>query len=156
MNGSTSQLKNFHGEVWHTSKGRAIREVIFGLNDGLITTLEFLAGMTGSIPDRNIILLAGLAEMVAGATSMSSGAYISSESQREFFEKEIARERFEIEEDSEHEKNEIRQIYGERGFTDEEIDILIRRITDDKEQCHTINRPNARVTIHGTSTSKIH
>ena len=56
------------------------------------------------------------------------------EPEKEFFEKEIARERREIDEDPEHEKSEIREIYGNRGFTEEEISILIRRITSDKEQ----------------------
>ncbi len=129
-----SAVINYHDEEWHTPKGRAIREVIFGLNDGLITTLGFVAGVTGSIMDRRIIILAALAEMVAGAISMTTGAYISSKSQREFFQKEIARERWEIDVDPEHEKAEIREIYSKRGFTDEEIDILIRRITADKEQ----------------------
>jgi vacuolar iron transporter family protein len=126
--------KNFHEEEWHTPKGRAIREVVFGLNDGLITTLGFLAGVTGSMKDHRMILLAALAEIVAGAISMTSGAYISSKSQRDFFQHEIEREIREIEEDPEHEENEIRQIYNERGFTDDEISILIRRITSDKEQ----------------------
>ena len=129
-----SGVINYHDEEWHTPKGRAIREVIFGVNDGLITTLGFVAGVTGSIMDRRIIILAAVAEMVAGAISMTTGAYISSKSQREFFQKEIAREKWEIEVDPEHEKSEIREIYSKRGFTDEEIDILIRRITSDKEQ----------------------
>src|SRR5262245_40486286 len=125
-------LKNYHGEEWHTPKGRFIREVIFGTNDGLITTLGFLAGITGSIADKNVILLAALAESVASALSMSTGAYIYSKSQKEYFQKEIARERREIEEDPEHEKHEIQEIYKERGFTDEEITILINRITSDR------------------------
>ena len=129
-----SGVINYHDEEWHTPRGRAIREVIFGVNDGLITTLGFVAGVTGSIMDRRIIILAALAEMVAGAISMTSGAYISSKSQREFFQKEIARERWEIDVDPEHEKKEIREIYTKRGFTDDEIDIMIRRITSDKEQ----------------------
>lgn len=124
--------KNYHGEEWHTPKGRAIREVVFGTNDGLITTLGFLAGVTGAISDKNTILLATIAELVAGAFSMASGAYISSKSQIEYFQKEIAREKREIEEDPEHEKHEIWEIYKERGFTDEEINILINRITADK------------------------
>ena len=45
-------VKNYHEEDWHTPRGRAIREVIFGFNDGLITTLGFVAGVTGSIVDR--------------------------------------------------------------------------------------------------------
>jgi vacuolar iron transporter family protein len=125
-------VKNYHGEEWHTPKGRAIREVIFGTNDGLVTTLGFLGGVTGSISDKDVILLAALAEIVAGAFSMASGAYIASKSQSEYFQKEIAREKREIEEDPDHEKHEIWEIYKERGFTDEEITILINRITSDK------------------------
>src|SRR3989304_516073 len=124
--GPYASIKNFHGEEWHTLKGRAIREIIFGCNDGLVTTLGFLAGVTGSLLHKDMILLAATAEIVAGAFSMSTGAYISSKSQREFYEKEISRERREIEEDPQHEKDEIRQIYKERGFSDEEITILIR------------------------------
>jgi vacuolar iron transporter family protein len=127
-----SDVKNYHGEEWHTPKGRAIREVVFGTNDGLITTLGFLAGVTGAISDKNTILLAAVAELVAGAFSMASGAYISSKSQIEYFQKEIAREKREIEEDPEHEKQEIWDIYKARGFTDDEISILIKRITADK------------------------
>jgi vacuolar iron transporter family protein len=126
--------RNYHGEEWHTPKGRSIREVIFGTNDGLVTTLGFLAGVTGAISDKSLILLAALAEIVAGAFSMATGAYISSKSQKEYFQKEIAREKREIEEDPEHEKHEIWEIYKERGFTDEEISILINRITSDKKQ----------------------
>lgn len=126
-------IKNYHEEEWHTPKGRAIREVVFGVNDGLITTLGFLAGVTSSIQDHKIILLAAMAEIVAGAISMASGAYISSKSQRDFFQHEIAREKREIDEDPEHEKHEIRQIYAERGFSEDEIAMLIRRITSDKD-----------------------
>ncbi|HET6266321.1 MAG TPA: VIT1/CCC1 transporter family protein [Acidobacteriota bacterium] len=129
-----ARLHNFHAEEWHTPKGRAIREIIFGMNDGLITSLGFLAGVTGALADTRVIILAAMAEIAAGVISMSAGAYIASKSQREFFEKEIAREKREIEEDPEHESSEIRQIYHERGFTNEEIDILTRRITADKDQ----------------------
>ncbi len=52
-------------EEWHSPKGRAIRELIFGMTDGLVTTVGFLAGVTGSISDSRIILLAGMAEIVA-------------------------------------------------------------------------------------------
>ena len=125
-------LRNYHKEEWHTPKGRALREVIFGTNDGLITTLGFLGGVTGAIQDKNVILLAALAEVVAGAFSMATGAYIASKSQQEYYQQEIAREKREIEEDPEHEKHEIWEIYKDRGFTDEEINILINRITSDK------------------------
>ncbi len=66
--------RTHHAEAWHTPKGRAIREVIFGMNDGLVTTIGFLAGVTISISEMRFVLLAGIAEVVAGAFSMTIGA----------------------------------------------------------------------------------
>ena len=78
------QSQRHHHEEWHTPKGRAIREIIFGMNDGLVTTIGFLAGVTGSIAESRYIRLAGLAEIVAGAISMALGAYLATKSQRDF------------------------------------------------------------------------
>src|SRR5437870_5608261 len=55
-------LKRFHKEAWHTPQGRLIREVIFGLNDGVISTIGFLAGVTATIGDLHTVALGGLAE----------------------------------------------------------------------------------------------
>ena len=85
-------------EDWHTPRGRAIREIIFGMNDGLVTTIGFLAGVTSSISESRYILLAGMAEVVAGAVSMGIGAYLATKSQREFFHSEVEQEKWRSEE----------------------------------------------------------
>ncbi len=131
---SPQQHGHYHGETWHTPKGRAIREVVFGMNDGLITTLCFLAGVSSAISHRGMIVLAGLSEVIAGALSMALGAYLSTKAQHEFFQQEIAREQREIEEAPDHEREEVEEIYRGRGFTDEEIAIVTHRITADKER----------------------
>ena len=125
---------HFHGEPWHTPKGRAIREVVFGMNDGLITTLCFLAGVSSAIAHSGVVILAGLAEVMAGAVSMALGAYLATKAQQEFFAREIARERREIEEAAEHERDEVREIYRGHGLTEDEIEIMTNRITADKER----------------------
>jgi VIT1/CCC1 family predicted Fe2+/Mn2+ transporter len=102
------------------------------MNDGLVTTVGFLAGVTGSISDSRIILLAGLAEIVAGAVSMSIGGYLATKSQREFFHSEIEREKWEIEKMPEKEAQEVREIYQEMGFSRVEQDMLVKRVTSDK------------------------
>lgn len=133
---SNSSLHHFH-ESWHSPGGRAIREVIFGANDGLITTVGFVSGLSGSqlsMIDSRIVLIACLAEVIAGAISMAIGAYLSTKSQREFFEKEIAIEMREIEENPQRESQEVREIYASRGFSPEEVEIVVNRITADKEQ----------------------
>jgi len=127
------QFQRHHHEDWHTPKGRAIREIIFGMNDGLVTTIGFLAGVTGSISQGRYILLAGMAEVVAGAVSMGIGAYLATKSQQEFFHSETEQEKWEIENMPEKEAEEIRDIYGKMGFTPSEQDMIVNRVTSDKE-----------------------
>src|SRR2546426_1552606 len=126
-------LKRFHQEAWHTPQGRMVREVIFGLNDGIISIVGFLAGFTTSGADLRTIIVGGLAAAGAGAIAMGMGAYVSSKSQRAFFEAEIARERWEIENMPDHERQEIREIYQRLGFTPEEIDMIVRRVTSNPD-----------------------
>ena len=126
-------LKKFHDEDWHTPKGRIIREVVFGINDGLVTAIGFIAGVTVSMADVKMVLLSGLAEMVAGAISMFFGAYLSTKSQREFFDNEIKRETREIDEMPEKEAEEIRGIYSNLGFKEDEVEMIVKRVTSDKK-----------------------
>ncbi len=123
----------FHTEDWHTPQGRFIREVMFGINDGLVSTIGFVAGATGSLMQTRLVLLAGIASVVAGALSMGIGAYLASKSQREFFESEKAREHREIEEVPEDERKEIRDIYARLGFQPDEVEMIVRRITSNKD-----------------------
>lgn len=73
-------------------KGR-IREVVFGVQDGLLSTLGFVAGLHGATADNRLVLLAGLVEMFAGAMSMAAGAYLSGKAEIEVYQREIAEER---------------------------------------------------------------
>src|SRR5207253_8696372 len=66
-------LKRFHKEAWHTPQGRLIREVIFGLNDGVISTIGFLAGVTATIGDLHTVALGGPAAAFAGALARGIG-----------------------------------------------------------------------------------
>lgn len=103
------------------------------MNDGLVTAIGFLAGVTSSISQIRYILLAGMAEIVAGAISMAIGGYLATKSQREFFHSEIEREKWEIERWPEKEAEEIRDIYGDMGFTRSEQDMIVNRVTSDKD-----------------------
>jgi predicted membrane protein (TIGR00267 family) len=120
------------GERWH--KKVNVREIVFGFNDGSISTLALLAGVTGGALARGQILIAGFSGVIAGAISMAIGAYISSKSEMEHHQSEIKREEQEIKEVPEVEREEIRQIYMKKAdFADEELNMIVNRITGDKK-----------------------
>ncbi len=126
-------LKRFHNEDWHTPKGKLIREFVFGINDGLVTTVGFIAGVTGALINLKIVLMSGTAEIIAGTVSMFFGAYLAAKSQNEFYQKEINRETREIKENPNHEIEEIYEIYQDKGFTKAEIDPIVKRLMSDKK-----------------------
>ena len=120
-------------EGWHSPKGRAIREIVFGMHDGLVTALGFLSGVNAITASWRLIVIVGLAEAFAQTLSMGFGAYLSTKSEREFYQREIARERLEIETAPEKERDEIREIYRSKGFSDDEIEIMVARLTANRD-----------------------
>ena len=107
-------------EQWH--KRTNVREIVFGFNDGSISLLALLAGVTGGSFAQDHIIVVGISGVIAGAISMGIGAYISSKSEIEHHRSEINREKIEIEQVPEVEKEEIRIMYRNKAsFNDEEI-----------------------------------
>ena len=118
----------------HPAGGSTIREVVFGANDGLISSLALVSGMAGATPNRSTILIAGLAGVVAGTVSMALGAFVSTKSVREFQESEEQRERYEIEHVPELEREELAEIYRQKGFTGAELERVLDRLTENPER----------------------
>jgi vacuolar iron transporter family protein len=121
------------GERWHRGDASGtLRAAIFGVNDGLVSNLALVMGVTGGQADHRFILLAGLAGLLAGAFSMGAGEYISVTSQRELFEREIALEAEEIEAMPDEEANELALIYRAKGVGREEAEAMAARIMGDR------------------------
>ena len=112
--------------------GGFLREFIFGLNDGLVSTLSILAGLSGAVVSNNVIVLAGLAEIVAGSISMGLGAYISTKSESEYFKNKIERENKRIEDIPQIEINELKKVYKEKGFNEKEVNLIVNKIIKHK------------------------
>jgi VIT1/CCC1 family predicted Fe2+/Mn2+ transporter len=107
--------------------------VIFGVSDGLVSNLSLVMGVAGASSEPRFILLAGIAGLLAGASSMAAGEYISMQSQRELFERQIALERAELEAMPEEEEAELAAVYRTKGFTDEESARIAHRLLRDPE-----------------------
>jgi VIT1/CCC1 family predicted Fe2+/Mn2+ transporter len=66
-----------------------IREFVFGVQDGLISTVGLLAGIQGATESNAVVIITGLTAMFAGAISMAAGSYLSSSAEKEIFDKEL-------------------------------------------------------------------
>jgi VIT1/CCC1 family predicted Fe2+/Mn2+ transporter len=106
------------GEHRHrsTTAGGNLRAAVFGVNDGLVSTTSLVMGVAGATPDPGIILITGVAGVLAGSFSMAAGEYVSMRSQRELYEYQIGLEREEVAAYPEEEAEELALIYHARGL----------------------------------------
>lgn len=67
-------------------EGEFLREIVFGANDGVVTAIGFLVGISGAVTDQKLIVIAGVLTVIAGAASMALGNYLGVKSQNEFYQ----------------------------------------------------------------------
>jgi VIT1/CCC1 family predicted Fe2+/Mn2+ transporter len=138
--------RRIRGRQWHivphpgpiggeerTGGGRtgALRAAIFGVNDGLVSNLSLIFGVAGAGVANDIVILAGVAGLLAGAFSMAAGEYISVRVQREVFERLIHLEAHEIGSDPEAERAELAELYARKGLPRDLADRLAEELMKD-------------------------
>ena len=104
----------------HFTSGEVVRDVVIGMSDGLTVPFALAAGLSGAVAASNIIVTAGLAEIVAGSIAMGLGGYLAGKSDAEHYDSEYAREMYEIDKMLQHEKDEVVEILENYGLTEEE------------------------------------
>jgi predicted membrane protein (TIGR00267 family) len=119
-------------EAWEIHGGSGVRDMIFGANDGLVSTLAFVAGVVGAITDPYIVMVSGIAELFAGTISMAAGAYQSSKSELEVLERESQREMVEGR-TPEEEMGKLLEFYLSEGYTRGEAEAIVERIAEERE-----------------------
>lgn len=117
----------------HMTESSAMRDFVFGFGDGINTSLGIAAGVGGAEVASDIIILAALVGMFTGAKAMAVQNYLAVKSQRELLHSEIAREKWEIENKPKDERKEIEDIYKEKGFEGKDLDMVVNKITSNKE-----------------------
>lgn len=124
----------FHREKWHVTGGGWIGQAIYGANDGLGAAFGVVSGVAGATDvNAKFILLSGIATAVASALSMGSGAYLATKSEREVYEAEIEREKREIAEHPEEEREELELFYQLKGFAPEEARKMVAKLAENPE-----------------------
>ncbi len=105
-----------------------LRPIVFGGNDGLVSNLALVMGVAGATSDGSVIVLAGIAGLLAGAFSMAVGEYISVQSQRELLDRQLVIQRRQMVETPEHERAILARAYLERGLTENQADRFVERL----------------------------
>jgi vacuolar iron transporter family protein len=114
-------------------ESKYIGEMVYGGLDGIITTFAVVSGVAGANLGANIILILGLANLFADGFSMAVGSYLSTKSEQEYYERERAREAWEVEHFPEGEKLELYELYREQGYAEEDAHTLVEIKTKDKD-----------------------
>ncbi len=108
-----------------------LRAAVLGGNDGLVSNFALTMGVAGGTSDSHIILLTGLAGLLAGSFSMAAGEYVSVRAQVDVYKRDVEIEMAEMEESPEQEKEELVQIYKSKGLTSAEAEVVAERIMAD-------------------------
>lgn len=119
MSVSDSARTHSHTDDDHLHRdihGGAARAAVFGVSDGLVSNVGLILGVAGADTAPEVVRLAGLAGLVAGAVSMAAGEYNSMRVQRELYEREIELERRELEHNPATEALELAERYTSRGI----------------------------------------
>jgi VIT1/CCC1 family predicted Fe2+/Mn2+ transporter len=128
--GAIAEREGRHGSFG----GNALRAGVLGANDGLVSNLSLVMGVAGARIGGQGILITGLAGMLAGAISMALGEWLSVQSSRELYQRQIQLEKTELENDPEEEKEELMLIYQAKGLSAEEARHLAERLFSDPAQ----------------------
>jgi len=117
----------------HIRIGRYLKDAIYAANDGIVTTFAVVAATVGGALSPATILIVGIANLFADGFSMASSNYLGSRSENDFYAREEAEERREIEEKPGEERAEIRGILSRKGYEGQDLDLLLELVVS-KEQ----------------------
>jgi len=135
--GTLARLEGRHRAIG----GNALRAAVLGANDGLVSNLSLVMGVAGADLSEGAILITGLAGLLAGAASMALGEWLSVQSSRELYQRQIAIEAQELAAVPDEEKEELALIYEAKGLPkDEARPLAARLIADETSALKTLSR----------------
>ncbi len=123
------QQREAHGNRF----GPFIHDIVYGANDGIVTTFAVVSGVTGAELSASIVVILGFANVLADALSMGLGNYLSIKSKQDNYHRLRKEEVREVEQVPHFERAEIREIFAKKGFTGQDLDTAVRVITANKE-----------------------
>ena len=133
MSDYVSAATEIDRERWRVARLGRLREVVFGAQDGLLSTVALVTGVAVAVENQTTVLVAGLAAALPGMLSMATGAFLGSRAEQDVQRAEIAREAQELEDNPAEELAELVVLYQREGKTYQEARHLADEIAQDKE-----------------------
>jgi len=117
---------------WAKSIEAYLPEMVYGSIDGIVTTFAVVAGASGAGFSIKVVLILGISNLVADGLSMSIGSFLSKKSEIDNYNKHVRIEEWEMDNLPEKERKEVEDIYIEKGFSGEELQMVVNRITSNR------------------------
>jgi len=127
-------MHDHHHEEEHLQSSDLIRDVVIGMSDGLTVPFALAAGLTGAATSSSIIVIAGIAEIVAGSIAMGLGGYLAGQTEEDHYNSELKRENDEVERVPDMEKKEVKDFFENLGLSEELQIKATEEIAKDKKQ----------------------
>ena len=118
----------------HFESSDLVKDIVIGMSDGLTVPFALAAGLSGAVSSTEIILTAGIAEIIAGSIAMGLGGYLSGKTEIDHYNSELKREHDEVENLPEKEKQEVREILMEYGLSIEASNTVVTELEKDKNK----------------------
>jgi predicted membrane protein (TIGR00267 family) len=123
-----------HHTEEHLESSDFLTDVVIGMSDGLTVPFALAAGLTGAVSDSSIVVIAGIAEIVAGSIAMGLGGYLAGKTENDHYNSELKREYEEVERIPEMEKKEVRDFFENLGLSEDIQVKATEEIAKDKKQ----------------------
>jgi VIT1/CCC1 family predicted Fe2+/Mn2+ transporter len=144
----------------HLRNSDFITDVVIGMSDGLTVPFALAAGVSSAVSSNSIVITAGIAEIIAGAIAMGLGGYLAGKTELDHYNSELQREIDEVERVPEIEKQEIKEIFRDYGFSEESQNKLVEELSRDKQKWIDfmmkfelgLEKPNENRAVHSSLT----
>ena len=114
-------------------QGNSLRAAVLGANDGLVSNMSLVMGVAGAAQGSSSVLIAGVAGLLAGSISMALGEWLSVQSSREYYQRQIDIEAEELENSPEEEMNELTLLYQAKGMSEADARKLAEKVFSNKD-----------------------
>lgn len=118
----------------HLKSSDFITDVVIGMSDGLTVPFALAAGVSSAVSSNAIVTTAGIAEVIAGSIAMGLGGYLAGKTEWDHYKSEVAKEYYEVENQPDKEKQEVKEIFAEYGFSNTSQIMLADELAKDKDK----------------------